>query len=159
MLGFLGIGGKVAIGLALALAIVTGGFYWYYENSQERISTLNQNNARLETAVSIGEETISSLQRDYEQAQKEIRQLNQKFQNIRQQNTELRERLSDHDIGVLAKAKPGLVERVINNASDNAGRCFEILSGAELTEEEKNAENARQFNAECPWLYDDLVND
>ena len=54
---------------------------------------------------------------------------------------------SERDFGKLALSKPGLVENIINNASENAIRCMEIASGAELTEEEKNAGS----NSECDF--------
>ena len=67
------------------------------------------------------------------------------------------DKLRDHDIGLLGEAKPALVERIIDRASAKALRCFELLSGAELTTTERNAKNENAFNSECPWLYNDLV--
>ena len=69
----------------------------------------------------------------------------------------LEDKLRDHDIGLLGEAKPELVERIIDRASAKALRCFELLSGAELTTTERNATNENAFNSECPWLYNDLV--
>lgn len=140
--------------LMLAMA---GGFAWYYKDSQARISTLTENNAKLGIAVQTNEETISTLQKDYAAANAEIQRINTEFQAIREQNRELSNRLAKHDLGILGSEKPALVERIINGASDKVGRCFELLSGAELTEEERNAKDARSFNSECPWLYDSLV--
>jgi len=51
-----------------------------------------------------------------------------------------------------------LVQRIINNASDNAMRCFEILSGSPLTDNERNAQNGQEFNSECPFLFDTYIN-
>jgi hypothetical protein len=50
----------------------------------------------------------------------------------------------------LAEAKPGLVENIVNKASDNAARCFEILTGAELTESERSATKKSEINPSCP---------
>jgi hypothetical protein len=58
------------------------------------------------------------------------------------------------DLGLLAAEKPDSIERAVNRGTVNAGRCFELLSGAELSEEEKNAKDGIAFNKECPWLYD-----
>ena len=41
-------------------------------------------------------------------------------------------RLGKHDIGNLAENKPGLVEKIINKASDSAARCIEIATTAAL---------------------------
>ena len=133
---------------------MAAGFYWYYQDSQARIQTLSENNAKLETAVEMNEQTIDSLEQSFEESRKELRRVNKEFAQIRRQNNVLADKLQDHDIGVLGNAKPGLVERVINRATDRTNRCFEILSGAELTEEELNAETPEQANSECPWLFD-----
>ena len=61
----------------------------------------------------------------------------------------LSNRLSKHDIGNLAENKPGLVEKIINKASDSAVRCMEIASGSPLTEEELNGSP----NRECPSFW------
>lgn len=130
---------------------------WYYRDTQNTITTLTENNAQLETAISLNEKTVQSIQEDLENLNIELNQVNQEFAEIRAQNQVLEERFEDHDLGELAASRPELIERIINTATDNAGRCFEILSGAELTEQEINAENGNEFNSECPWIYDDLV--
>ncbi len=49
---------------------------------------------------------------------------------------------------MLAQKKPELVQRIINNASEKALRCFEILSGSELTDQERDANDGTEFNSE-----------
>lgn len=134
-----------------------GLFGLYYKKSEENKRILTENNAKLEVAIQTSEETIISLQEDYSSANAEINRINIEFTAAREQNRELSDRLARHDLGILGSEKPELVERIINGASDKVGRCFELLSGAELTELERNAENAQSFNSECPWLYDSLV--
>lgn len=129
--------------------------YWYYSNSQETIQILTENNAQLKTASQISEQTIASLQNDYEYASRELESLNADLSVTRERNRLLIEKLQEHELGYLASERPGLVENIINNASDKAARCFEILSGSSLTEAEKNARNANEFNSECPWLWKD----
>jgi hypothetical protein len=58
-------GMKLAGAMALGMLILCGAFYWYYNDTQERIAILNENNAKLETAVAISEETVSTLQADF----------------------------------------------------------------------------------------------
>ncbi|MDA8752477.1 hypothetical protein N9M52_00555 [bacterium] len=147
-------GTKLAGIMAVVTFIVCGLFYWYYNDTQERMAILNENNAKLETAVQISEQAVESLQADYEKANQELGELNEKFSNIRKQNKTLSNKLGRHDLGNLAENKPGLVEKVITKASGKANRCFELISGAELTEKEKEATNGKSFNSECPWLFD-----
>jgi len=137
------------------LLAVSGAAYWYYQDSQSRIQTLQGNNAQLEIAVEQNEATINSLQNSYERSRQELRNVNEEFRRIRRQNNVLAEKLERHDLGLLGNARPDMVERIVNNATDKVNRCFEILSGAEFTEEEINAETAEQANSECPWLYHD----
>ena len=147
-------GMKLAGAMALLMFVMGGVFYWYYNDTQERLSILNANNAKLEVAVQISEDAVTSLQESYAKANEELTKVNTEFTAIRQQNRVLSDKLGRHDIGNLAENKPGLVERVINGASIKAGRCFELLSGAPLTDKEKEAENGKSFNSECPWLFD-----
>ena len=145
---------KLAGVMALISFVMAGAFYWYYNDTQERMSILNANNAKLEVAIQISEDAVTSLQESYAKANEELTKVNSEFASIRQQNRVLSDKLGRHDIGNLAENKPGLVERVINGASIKAGRCFELLSGAPLTDKEKEAENGKSFNSECPWLFD-----
>ena len=145
---------KLAGIFAIITVMTLGAFYWYYNDTQERLRILNANNAKLEIAVQISEDAVTSLQESYAKANEELTKVNTEFTAIRQQNRVLSDKLGRHDIGNLAENKPGLVERVINGASIKAGRCFELLSGAPLTDKEKEAENGKSFNSECPWLFD-----
>ena len=129
------------------------GGYWYYNESQARIAALTENNAKLEVAVQTQTQALESIQADYARASEELTRVNDEFRVIRNQNNVLANKLAEHDIAVLGAARPASVQRVINSASSKALRCFDILSGAELTENEKEAESAQSFNSECPWLY------
>ena len=138
--------------------------YWYYTDTQKTIAVLTENNAKLEMAVATNEETIATMAADFAAANAELKRVNTEFAAIRQQNNRLASKLADFDLGLLAASKPESIERAVNRGSANAGRCFELLSGADLTEDEKNAENGESFNKECPWLYDNyrargLLND
>ena len=57
------------------------------------------------------------------------------------------------DIGKLAERKPNLIAKVINNATKNVLRCFEVAAGAPLTEAEFNANKRSEYNAECPSIH------
>ena len=152
------------VAVVMFMTMLGGGAYKYYTSTQNTIMQLTTNNTQLkenqkqlEEAVQKANATVEYLQNNFETIKKNFEEASAQLQISREQNNQLTERLGSHEIGVLAIAKPILVERIINNASSEAMRCFELLSGAPLTEEEKNAENERQFNSECPWLYTDLI--
>ena len=144
-------------GMLLIVMMTMGGIgYWYYTDTQKTIAVLTENNAKLNLAVATNEATIQAITADIEAANKALRETNDQFNAIRQQNNELASKLQEHDLELTAAARPKSVQRLINGGSKNAGRCFELLSGSPLTEREKNAETAKSFNNECPWLYDDF---
>jgi septal ring factor EnvC (AmiA/AmiB activator) len=146
---------KIIAIMGIIMTVITGGFYWYYKSSQATIAALNQDNGMLTTAVGLQTETITSMEDDMQRINKQIAITNRELSEARRQNRELADRLGRHEIGALARARPGLVERSINNATAQANRCFELLTGAELNERERNATNAQQANSECSWLFED----
>ena len=149
---------KLAAVMAIMMLALCGAGWMYYQDTQERIAILNENNAKLETAVATSEAAVASLQRDFQRANEELSRVNLEFANIRAQNDVLADKLAKHDLAVLGSNKPELVERLVNRGTINAGRCFEILAGAELTDKEKEATSGTAFNKECPWLWPGPVN-
>jgi|TARA_B100000073_G_C23489003_1_gene474807 septal ring factor EnvC (AmiA/AmiB activator) len=147
-------GAKLAIVMFLLLLGAGGIGYWYYNDTQARMAILQENNAKLNTAVELNEQTISSLEKDYEKASSELATLNEQYTAIRRQNQRLADKLQEIDLTAAAIANAKSIERAVNRGTVNAGRCFELLSGAELNDKERNAENGIAFNKECPWLYD-----
>jgi len=146
--------------IAALISVISGAAYYYYSTTQSKIETLIANNATLEsnmqTVIAANESAIKAideLQNDYTEIQDNYLRIESEFQEIRLQNEILSDKLEDNDLGRLAAARPEMVQRIINNASDNALRCFELLSGAPLTEDERNAESAKEFNSECPFLW------
>lgn len=151
---------KVGITVIL-IGLIVGGVYFYYKTTSDKIDLLTQNNAilsadnkTLKEANAKNVKTIKDLETDYEKIRETYLELEDDFDLIIRRNSELLERLGEHDLSALAAAKPGLVENAINGATENVNRCFEILSGSPLTEKERNAENGKRFNPECPWLFD-----
>ena len=148
---------KLAGVLFVVILVMTGIGYWYYNDTQQTIATLTENNAKLETATQLQEEAIASLQQDYAAAQQENQRLNAAYAEIRRQNSRLSDKLATLDLGLAAVNSPDAIERAVDRGTINASRCFELLSGSPLTEEELNAETAESFNKECPWLWPGLV--
>ena len=143
--------------LAIIIFGIIGGVGWfgyqYYVTSQNTIRTLTANNAKLETAVATSENTIASMERSAEELTNQLNFINEQYASIRRQNQRLAERLSNVDLGLAAQDAPDKIGPAVNAGTKNAGRCFEILSGSLLTEEERNAPDEITFNKECPWLW------
>lgn len=141
---------KIYALIAVGVATMVAGFYWYYQDSQKRIMTLMANQAKLETAVKIQEQTIKQQQEDMKKQAASLQMVNEQFAKAQRDNQALADRLSKRDIGNLADKKANLIENVVNNATKNANRCFEILSGSPLTDAERAATKKSEINNECP---------
>ena len=146
--------------LIVIIIMMGSAGYWYYNDSQERLKILQENNAtlkanqaNLEQAIATQQVTMEQLQKDFAAAAAENAALQEAYTAIRRQNSRLADKLQKIDLEAAAIANAEGIERAVNRGSKNAGRCFEILSGSPLTEEELNAENEIAFNKECPWLW------
>lgn len=143
----------IFIAIVMLVSSLLGGAYYYYQDTQKKLKIYAENEAKFELAIEQQEAAIASMQNDLAAANEEIQKTNERFAEIRRQNNRLQSKLADMDLGLIAVEKPDSIERAVNRGTVNALRCFEIISGAELTEEEKNAEDGESFNKECPWLW------
>ena len=140
---------QIRLALILIILASAGGGYWYVQKLQKDNAILKSNQVKLETAVAESNQVIEQQSKDLKKIRstlEEVEELNDKLQADKES---LNKRLGKHDIGNLAENKPGLVEKIINKASDSAARCVEIASGSPLTEEELNGTP----NRECPSFW------
>jgi len=145
--------GSIKVVLILMLLAGAGGAYTYVTNLQKTAEIHRLNAERLEIAVAQNEEALRVQKENYEALQKNLEEVNEEFQAARAQNSVLTTKLAEHDLNALAAERPDSITRLINRGTVNAGRCFEILSGAPLNDKEKEAKSAKSFNNECPWLW------
>ena len=126
-----GLGGKLAMGMGVALLMLAGTFYWYYQSSQAEIKQLVANNATLEANVAtlkgtIAEqnESIIRLEDSRRLDQEKILSLSTEFNAARKEVSDLRETFSRHDFGGLSLARPKAIERIINAGTKKEGKEF-----------------------------------
>jgi type II secretory pathway pseudopilin PulG len=100
------------------LGAVGYGGYMYYKDTQQRIATLTENNAKLETAIEISEESIAILQGDITKNAELNRELQGQLQVAEQYGDQLRNTLRKHNLTHLANKKPGLIQRKMQNATN-----------------------------------------
>ena len=91
---------------------------YYYDTTQATIATLRENNAKLETANQINQETIAQQQADAVKMAELNSQLTTDLQKAEQYGDELRATLNKHNLTHLANKKPGLIEQRMQNATD-----------------------------------------
>ena len=127
------------------LIISLGGSFWYVSGLRADLQRSQQNVETLKESVERQNSLINQMQSDQKEiaaARKDtIETLNEQRDEINRLRAQFNESAdgSERDFGAIALQKPGLVENIINDASTNALRCVEIASGAEPTQEEKDA--------------------
>ena len=142
---------QIKIILALVLLAGAGGGYLYVNKLQKDNAILKTNQIKLETAVAESNQVIEQQTKDLKKIRTTLKLVEELNDRLQADKDSLNKRLGKHDIGNLAENKPGLVEKIINKASDSAARCVEIASGSPLTEEELNGTP----NRECPSFWPD----
>ena len=152
----------IQIVIILVILLAGGGFgAWTYmeklqaDNQVLQINqeVLKENELKLNDAIAEQQAVIVEKQRQAEQIQTANAALRTETSRLNSEKKNLAKKLGRHELDILAQNKPGLVVRVINRASDNAMRCFEVLTGAPLTPDEEAADRPSQYNRECPTIH------
>ena len=146
---------KIKLILMVIMLAGAGGGYLYVKKLQKDNLTLKINQSKLETAIEDNNAVIEQQTVDLKKIRSTLSELDEVNKKLQADKDNLSNRLNKHDIGNLAENKPGLVEKIINKASDSAVRCMEIASGSPLTEEELNGSP----NRECPSFWPDGTTD
>lgn len=133
----------------LVLGLTYFGAWKYYTYTQEQIQVYRTNAALAEQAHESAEATLAELQKNMEQIRSEFEKTQKDFVIASERVAALEEKLSEHNLGFLAQSKPTLVEKIIDKASQDVLRCFEIQSGSPLTQEELNATKPSEINLSC----------
>jgi chromosome segregation ATPase len=140
---------KIKLILMLIMLAGAAGGYAYVQKLKADNVILKVNQTKLETAVSENNKVIEQQTNDLKKIRSTLSNLEEEKKKLQKDRDNLSKKLGKHDIGELAEKKPGLVEKIINKASDSAARCMEIASGSPLTEEELNGTP----NRECPSFW------
>jgi predicted RNase H-like nuclease (RuvC/YqgF family) len=133
---------KVALVSSAALMIVS--LYFYIAYLRSTIDTLELQNANLIVAIQQQEETIKALKEDYTKIIASKDAINQKVKDLQKSNDDLREKLFREYSGktsledLILMDKKGRVIKLINNATKQVFRCFEIITGSPLKPGEKD---------------------
>ena len=147
-------------GVMFILMLAMGGLmYWYYNDTQEKMAILHENNAKLETATKVQKQAIEDMERQVElvnniakQTQDQLVESRKKIEVINNKFNKQSRLLGSRDIGKMAVSKARPIEKIINRGTIDKMRCFEIISGSKLTEKEINAQKPSQLNRSCPGI-------
>jgi hypothetical protein len=132
-----------------AVTILLFGAWKYHTYTQNQIQTYRTNAALAEQSQQSAEVSITELRKSIDKIRAEFTQTQEQFSIASKRVALLEDKLSEHDLGFLAESKPQLVEKIIDKASKDVLRCFEIQSGSPLTQEELNATKPSEINLSC----------
>lgn len=142
----------ILISLVMGAVIASA---WYVIGLRAELEVSKQSEKNLQESVSEQKTVIKQIQADQETVSSLRSEIDNIMRNQEQELSDLRDTLefsadgTQRNFGRLALARPGLIQKIITRASNDAIRCVEIASGAPLTEAEQNG----QFdNSECPTI-------
>ena len=144
--------GKIKMLLILTVVIGAVGFgaWKYYQYTQEQIRIYAVNAATAELAQQNAEAAIESIKKDMVEIQAQYKAVSEEFEVAKGRVSKLEEKLSEHEIGNLAQKKPKLIEKIIDKGTQDVLRCYEILTGSPLTDEEIAVTKKSKANTTCP---------
>ena len=108
---------QMFMGIILILGLAT--FYLYNQNQ-----TLSANNLALEGAVEEQQAAMTAMKESFELQGKSLQQMMQKNAQIEQEMNQYLDIFRRHNLNQLAIAKPGMIEKRIN---DGTAQVFESI--------------------------------
>ena len=118
-------------GLLIVLGLLAGvgyGAYYYYNDTQQRLATLRDNNAKLEVVNKENQETIKMMKDNYEKQSKLNKELSAKLKDAEVYGNELRKKLSKIDLPAASLNSPEETEKRINVASQKVLDILESIT-------------------------------
>ncbi len=153
MLGLLGLGKVKTIAMVaglVAVAVVIGGLYWWNTILRDDLRTSEQNNAALQVALSTQQEAVNAAlanAEEWEEAYNQLSLIHEELQVVEQKSSSEVRRLRDifarHDLSALALARPGLVERRVNDGTADALSVLQRITSGDLLEAAGSGGSAR----------------
>ena len=118
-------------GLLIVLGLLAGvgyGAYYYYNDTQQRLATLRDNNAKLDVVNKENQATIKMMKDNYEKQSKLNKELSAKLKDAEVYGNELRKKLSKIDLPAASLNRPKETEERINNASQKVLDMLESIT-------------------------------
>lgn len=120
---------KIAIVAGILMACLSGVFYWYYNDTQARIATLRENNAKLEVAVNTAESSLDLVKTEMAKVGELNNQLQKSLQKSEAYGDDLRNKLQQLDLVQDAIKDAAKLEGKMNGATANVWRDIMRDSG------------------------------
>lgn len=136
---------KVYLIMFAAFAAFAGVAYWYYTDTQKALRQYAENQGKLEGAIAVQAEANKALAQDLQNMQKAFNTLTEEFEAARQQVEDVEKLFQqgtdgrEMSVGERAVENPEYIENLLNRGTTELFRCFEILTGAEVGDEDAQA--------------------
>ena len=117
--------------LIIILAILGGLCYTAYNYvmmTRAEIATLRENSVKLEGAVKQSQETITQIQKQQGQIEDATKELRIGLEKAEVYQDEISQKLRDHNLTKLANAKPGLIQKRVNDATQKLFKEMEEIT-------------------------------
>ena len=118
-------------GLLVVVGLLAGvgyGAYYYYNDTQQRLATLRDSNAKLEVVNKENQATIKMMKDNYEKQSKLNKELSAKLKDAEVYGNELRKKLSKIDLPAASLNRPEETEKRINDASQKVLDILESIT-------------------------------
>lgn len=118
--------------MILVLAVLGSvgyGAVWYYNDTQQRIATLRENNAKLEVAVETAEQSMNTMRDEMARNQELMNQLSDKLRKAEKYGDDLRNKLRQLDLVKDAIMDPKALEGRMNGATAKLWRSIVADTG------------------------------
>src|SRR6056300_357778 len=122
-------GMKLAAVMAVLMFAMGGAFYWYYNDTQERIGVLRENNAKLEVALQTSEDSMNLMRDEMARNQELMSELSLRLQKAEKYGDDLRNKLRQMDLVQDAIKDAKKLEGKMNGATAKLWRSIVADTG------------------------------
>jgi hypothetical protein len=142
------------IGAGFGVMILISG-YFYIQYLEASLESARIERLRLSEVITNQQTVLNALRDDIERMNRINQDVSRRFNTIERSTADFVRRFRENSGGTprnleeTANRRPDTVQQTINRATRDALRCNEIVTGAELTEDERSG---RTPNTICPEL-------
>lgn len=138
---------KLMMIVGVAAAVMILGFWLYYRSTQKRLEEAAAENARQAIEIQEQKAVREQMEKDIKKGNELRQDVNRVMQQTQRSIDDMRSKFTPRTdsqtgqtvtLGQKAVEKTDTIERAVNRGTYEQLRCFELLTGSPLTEEERN---------------------
>ena len=116
----------------LTIVLFIGGVvysgYSYFQKTQQELIMLQKNITTYENAIKSTSEAMDRMRQETDRIQEINDHLNNKLKKAEEYKDELTKKLNEHNLTKLSTAKPGLIEKRVNDATTKIFKELEDIT-------------------------------